>query len=172
MKLTRIFNGRAGSRRACLGLLFALAACAAAAGQTAPRVFIETSFPMNQLVKLVGAEVAGGMHDFALEKSGYHTASFDATAGWLRGLTLKIRNKSDKTILSATFNGSLAVGEAGLTFTDEELHNFRSFAERLNGSVDFQRLRLGRVSVKFADGTRASILNPARTVNPPAVKSN
>lgn len=113
MKLKRNFNGRVGSHRTCLRLLLALVACAASASaQTSPRVVIETSFPANQPVELVGAEVAGGTHNFTLEKTGYHTAAFDAPAGWLRGLTFKLRNKSDKTILSATFNGSLGVGAA------------------------------------------------------------
>jgi hypothetical protein len=114
MKLTRIFNGRVGSCRTCFRLLFVIVACAAsAAGQATPRIVVETSFPLNQPVELVGAEVADGMHDFTMEKNGYYTAAFDAPDGWLRHLTLKIRNKTDKTILGAKFNASLAVGEEG-----------------------------------------------------------
>lgn len=114
MKLTRIFARRAGNCRTCFWLLFALVACAASAsGQATPRVVIETSVPMNQPVELVGAEVAGGTYGFTIEKTGFYTAAFDAPAGWLRHLTLKLRNKTDKTILSVTLNGSLAVGEEG-----------------------------------------------------------
>jgi hypothetical protein len=114
MKLTSIFAGRVGNYRTCFWLLFALVACAASAsGQVPPRVVVEASFPPNQPVELVGAEVAGGMHNFALEKTGYYTAAFDAPEGWLRHLTLKLRNKTDKTILGVTLNGSLAVGEEG-----------------------------------------------------------
>lgn len=114
MKLKRIFNGRVGGYRAGLWLLFATVACAAPAfGQAPPRVRIETSFPPDQPVELVGTEVAGGMHAFTKGETGWDAAAFDASDGWLRRLVLKLRNKSDKTILSATLNGSLAVGEDG-----------------------------------------------------------
>ena len=64
--------------------------------------------------------------------------------------------------------------EAELVFPDGELHSFRTFAERLSGSADFHRVELGMARVTFADGTRATVFNPARTLkpSPPAVKSN
>lgn len=114
MKLTRIFAGRVGNFRACLWLLFAVMACAASAsGQATPRVRIETTFPPNQPVELVGAEVAGRVHAFTKDGAGRDTAAFDAPEGWLRRFVLKFRNKTDKTILSATLGCSFSVGEGG-----------------------------------------------------------
>ena len=114
MKLTRVFNSRVGNCRTCFRLLSAILACAAAAsGQAARRVRVETSFPPNQPVEMVGAEVAGGTHNFTKDETGMHAAAFDAPDGWLRHFALKIRNKTDKTILGATLNVSLAVGAEG-----------------------------------------------------------
>ncbi|HWW74065.1 MAG TPA: hypothetical protein VNZ44_01645, partial [Pyrinomonadaceae bacterium] len=115
MKLTRIFDRRVGSCRTCFWLLSAVLACAASAsGQSAQRVVVETTFPLNQPVELVGVEVAGGMHAFT--KGGTEmdaTAAFDAPDDWLRRLVFKFRNKTDKAILSAALYGSLSAGEDG-----------------------------------------------------------
>ncbi|MDQ3743219.1 MAG: hypothetical protein M3444_02440 [Acidobacteriota bacterium] len=115
VRLKRIFNSRAGNCRTRLWLLLMVAACAAtASGQATRRVVVETnSSLLNYPVELVGAEVAGGAHDFAEGEPGRLVAAFEAPDDWLRRFTLKLRNKTDKTILSATLNGSLAVGEDG-----------------------------------------------------------
>jgi hypothetical protein len=113
MRLTRIFIGRPGNYRAFFRLLFVVAACAASAsGQATQRVVVETNMTLqNHPVEFVAAEVAGSTNNFTKGGPGVLAASFDAPDAWLQHFVLKIRNKTDKTILSATLNGSLAVGE-------------------------------------------------------------
>jgi hypothetical protein len=114
MKLTRIFTSRVRGCLTRLCLLFAVAACAAtASGRATPRVTVETNKTLlNYPVELVGPEVSGVTHGFTQgEPPGLLVAAFDAPGDWLRHFVLKIRNKSDKTILSARLDGSLAVGE-------------------------------------------------------------
>jgi hypothetical protein len=114
MYLVRIFAGRFGNYRACFLVLSAVVACAASvSGQAAQRVVVETSFPPDQPVELVAAEVAGAAHNFTRGETGTYAAAFDAPGDWLRRIALKVRNKTDKVILSATLDGSLAAGVDG-----------------------------------------------------------
>jgi hypothetical protein len=113
MRLAGIFDSLFSRCRAHLCVMLVVAACAASAsGQAARRVVVETNDPFpNYPVELVGAEVSGGTNDFTKGEPGLLVAAFDAPDDWLRHFVLKIRNKTDKTILAATFEGSLAVGE-------------------------------------------------------------
>ncbi len=91
-----------------------LAACAASAhGQARPPVAVEHVAFKNFPVEMVGVELAGELHNLAEQKPALFGVSFDAPEDWLRHVSFKIRNKTDKTLLSVTLSGSLAVGEAG-----------------------------------------------------------
>ncbi|HVG28476.1 MAG TPA: hypothetical protein VM864_02020 [Pyrinomonadaceae bacterium] len=111
MSLKRTVANR--PRRATLSVTLLVALAALAYGQAKPQVVVE-NVPFNDLpVELVGVELAGEPHTFAENKPRQFVASFDAPEDWLRQLSFKIRNRSGKTLLSATLYGTVAAGQAG-----------------------------------------------------------
>jgi hypothetical protein len=194
MRLTRLFTGGASNGRTCLRLPLVVIACAASAlGQAARRVTVETNKGLpNYPVELIGVEVAGVPHDFAQgEPPGMLVAAFDAPDDWLRRFALKIRNKTDKTVLSAKLDGSLAVawnneipagfnlyfgqemdesaltgwpphgapnslapGRAGdVRWSEAEYLRLERFLSTMHAVADFRWMRIQLREVRFADGT-------------------
>lgn len=99
----------------CAAIVVACAG-AAVAQDAQPRVVVETvQIPSRYPVELVGVDVGGGAHKFAEVKEGQVPVSvaFDAREGWLRQFAFKIRNKSDKAILSVVIHGTLGTGAEG-----------------------------------------------------------
>lgn len=111
MSLKRTFAD--GCRRATLSSTLIIALATLAFGQAKPHVVVENVAFTDLPVELVGVEVAGESHAFAESKPRQFVASFDAPEEWLRQLSFKIRNRSGKTLVSATLYGTLSVGEAG-----------------------------------------------------------
>lgn len=113
MKRGRTSPRRLRLRHAALSAALVAACAPVAFAQAGPRIAVENvSFP-NFPVELIGVDVAGETHGFAEARPRQFLASFDAREDWLRHLAFRIRNRSDKAILSATLYGSLGTGEEG-----------------------------------------------------------
>lgn len=118
MKRANTSAGKLRLGRAALSAVTVVACAAAAFAQAAQQVSVESVQFTSPPVEIVGVEVAGETHQFAgptqqaFSPSLFHT-SFDAREDWLRQFALKIRNKSDKAIISVTLHGTLAAGEEG-----------------------------------------------------------
>lgn len=118
-------NTRAGKLRlgrAALASALVVSACAVAvhaqpaadAQKEQPRVVVETvQVPSRHPVELIGVDVGGEAHKFAEVKEGAASVSvaFDARGDWLRQLAFRIRNRSEKAILSVVLHGTLGTGE-------------------------------------------------------------
>lgn len=103
-------------RRAALSAALVVACAGAAFAQTWPKVVVENvQVPSRHPVELIGVEVGGEAHKFAEVKEGQVlvSVSFDAREDWLRQFAFKIRNRSDKAILSVVLHGTLGTGEEG-----------------------------------------------------------
>lgn len=97
------------SAKALLVGLFAVCAL----GQTSKSVTVESvQFP-NVPVEIVGFEVSGAAHEFTESSPNKFEASFDAPESWLRDLVVKIKNRTDKTIIAVVLQSSLSNGVAG-----------------------------------------------------------
>lgn len=81
-----------------------------------PRVVVENfQVPSRHPVEVIGVDVGGEAHKFAEVKDGEAlvSVSFDAREGWLRQFAFRIRNRSDKAILSVVLHGTLGTGAEG-----------------------------------------------------------
>lgn len=116
MKRLRTSPFRRGFGRATLFASLAAACAAVGFAQAGPRVVVESvQIPSRHPVELIGVEVGGEAHKFASVKEGQVlvSVSFDASEDWLRQFAFRIRNRSDKAMLSVTLSGSLGTGEEG-----------------------------------------------------------
>ena len=104
-------------RRAGLYAALVAACASAASAQAGPRVVVESvQIPSRHPVELLGVEVGGEEHKFVgarEEAQMLVSATFDAREDWLRQFAFRIRNRSDKAILSVVLYGSLGTGEEG-----------------------------------------------------------
>ncbi|HEY9283182.1 MAG TPA: hypothetical protein VIP46_06990, partial [Pyrinomonadaceae bacterium] len=104
-------------RRAGLCVALVVACAAAAFAQTAqPQVVVETvQIPSRHPVELIGVDAGGEAHKFAEvnEGQGIVSVAFDARGDWLRQFAFRIRNRSEKAILSVVLHGTLGTGEDG-----------------------------------------------------------
>jgi hypothetical protein len=116
MKRARVSSRRPRLRLAILCVTLVAACAANAVAQAGPRVVVESvQIPSRHPVELIGVEVGGEAHKFAEVKEGQVlvSVSFDAREDWMRQFAFKIRNRSDKAILSVSLHGTLGTGEAG-----------------------------------------------------------
>lgn len=108
MALTGMKTHGGGLRRACFALSLAAACAASARAQTGRPVSVESGRSQGDPIKLIGVEVSGESHPLAESEPPNFAASFDAPEDWLRRVTFKIRNDSDKVVVCASFYGAIS----------------------------------------------------------------
>jgi hypothetical protein len=113
MNLKRTAAASLRPRGVVLSLIIVVASASLAFGQAKPNVSVEhVSFP-NFPVQVIGFEVAGATHELVESPPRRFSANFDSSDGWLRRIAFKVKNRSDKVVVSVMLNGTLAVGEEG-----------------------------------------------------------
>lgn len=100
-------------RRTLLSVTFVVAFAAVAAGQATQSVVVEHVSFGEFPVEIIGLEMAGVPYKLSESQPRKFVASFDAPEDWLRRLAFRVKNKTDKTILTIKLNGSLATGAEG-----------------------------------------------------------
>ena len=87
----------------------------ATAGQAKQSVVVEHVSFGDFPVEIIGLEAAGVSHDLLEIQPRKFVASFDAPEDWLKRIAFSVKNKTDKTIVAITFQGSLATAAEGDT---------------------------------------------------------
>jgi hypothetical protein len=100
-------------RRIFLSLTLTVVFASLAFGQAKPTISVEHVWLQEAPIQLTGLEVAGESHELAESSRYTFSASFDSPGDWLRRLAFKVKNRSEKIVVSVMLNGSLAVGEEG-----------------------------------------------------------
>ncbi|MDQ3908434.1 MAG: hypothetical protein M3268_08825 [Acidobacteriota bacterium] len=100
--------------RACAVLSIVAAFASASQAQAGRQVSVVRGQFDGCPVELVAVDVSGEAHAFAGGgPREFPSASFDAPEDWLRGVAVRIKNRSDRTLVFANITGTLAVGEPG-----------------------------------------------------------